>query len=109
MYSVGLNKGVMPQITCAICRKEVDRIVVSEVLLEGVITVKAWCHGDTDSMQMTRAELDKIGKAGIDAIARDGGVAFATKRIAGSEHDAACSVQAALESAQALEWKGGKQ
>ncbi|WP_167141317.1 hypothetical protein [Pseudomonas sp. OTU750018] len=25
------------------------------------------------------------------------------------QHDAACSVQAALESAQALEWKGGEQ
>lgn len=75
----------VPRITCAICCKEVDRVTAWEDSYERLISVKAWCHGDTDVMQMTSDQLHSLGKPGIDAMMRDGGVAFATKRIAGGE------------------------
>lgn len=72
----------LPRVTCALCQKEVDRVVIMESFIDEIITVKVWCHGDTDNMRLTRAELNSIGQAGIDAMVRDGGVAFATDRLA---------------------------
>ncbi len=78
------NFAQLPRITCALCKKEVDRIVIWESLVDEIIVVKVWCHDDTDNMQMTRAELNSIGQAGIDAMVREGGIAFTAKRLTSS-------------------------
>lgn len=74
----------LPRVTCALCQKEVDRVVIMESFIDEIITVTVWCHGDKDTMRMTRAELNSIGQAGIDAMVREGGVAFTAKRLTSS-------------------------
>jgi hypothetical protein len=74
-----------PHIACAVCLKRVERVVVERLDFDDAVHVTVWCHGDTDKMQITNADLARMGRKAIDDMVAAGGTAFngtATKEIA---------------------------
>jgi hypothetical protein len=65
-----------PRITCAVCRKEVERVVVELLDYDAVVRLRVWCHGDTDKMQITGFDLARMGGKAIDDMVAAGGIAF---------------------------------
>ena len=65
-----------PRITCAKCRKPVDRIEWYDDISTRVI--HAYCHGDVDTMTLDTRDLKTL-----EALQRaNDGVAFTTERVA---------------------------
>lgn len=75
-----------PRIRCSVCDKLVDRIEVELDRARDRQTIKVWCHGDRDRMEVSHAAMarwspeerrqwEAIGRGEVE------GVAFTTNRI----------------------------
>lgn len=67
-----------PRISCAVCRRPVDRVSWSDDHDTGERVIRAHCHGDVDEM---RVDLRKLTRAQLRALEASQGVAFTTRRI----------------------------
>lgn len=62
----------IPPIRCAVCDRPVERVHAEISELMHCIEITVWCHGETDSMQLTQRFLAE----GEEQIMREGGIAF---------------------------------
>lgn len=74
----------LPEIQCAVCHHPVERQIVIRDEMTGNVTIRVWCHGDTDSMVLEHAFLAKAKKVALNQMIRDGGIAFAVNRLPAS-------------------------
>lgn len=88
---------VMPRIMCAKCEKPVDRVEREQYFMSDTVRFKVWCHGETDSCELTQHDLQRFG----DRL--EPGYAFTKERLpeAGVEgagrHDQSSTLQTASE------------
>ena len=69
-----MNTG--PRISCAICQKPVDRLEWETEEFGRRLIVRAYCHGDVDTMQLDAWQMHNMREHDLQE-----GVAFETKRI----------------------------
>ncbi len=63
------------QIRCAKCNKPVDKVVREQSFECDTVVYKVWCHGDTDTCELTHMILEEmVGEL-------EPGYAFTTERL----------------------------
>lgn len=75
----------MPRIMCAVCRKPVDYVEWGVDLDRRNQWIMVKCHGDTDRMEITCTEIERMTPDQIRALNCSTGVAFTTKRVTQKE------------------------
>lgn len=65
-----------PRIRCAICQKPVDRLEWGTEEFGRWLIVRAYCHGDVDTMHLDAWQMQNMREIDLQD-----GVAFETKRI----------------------------
>jgi len=68
-------------IRCAICEKPVDKVVREPNFCADTTRFTVYCHGDTDTCELTAMQLEEFGPD------MEPGYAFTTRRIEGEEHN----------------------
>jgi len=71
----------VPKITCAVCSKPVDRILVYRDLYCRLTAIRVFCHGEEDDMELTDEFVSEIGPRELAQLQQTGGLAFTTKKI----------------------------
>lgn len=66
-----------PKITCAICRRQVEKITWYEDPRSQKLVIVVGCHGDTDSMELTDQQRMEFG----DQLQNAEGLAFTQGKI----------------------------
>lgn len=70
------------RIRCAKCNKPVDRWEMWDEENPPKKVIRAFCHGDIDTMFMTLLDLSKLTRDDIQQLENQEGLAFQTDRIA---------------------------
>jgi hypothetical protein len=68
-------------VLCAVCGREVDRLVIIDDNDKIETVIRAECHGQTDTMRLTHAAMLKMSIAELADLASAEGVAFQQQRL----------------------------
>ena len=70
-----------PTIICDVCNKPCDKLAVHDDLETGDIVMRAFCHGDVDTMRLSHRDMVTLGPEALDQMNHGTGHAFTAARI----------------------------
>ena len=70
-----------PTIICDVCNKPCDKLAVHDDLETGDVVMRAFCHGDVDTMRLSHQDMAALGPEALDQMNHGTGHAFTAARI----------------------------